>query len=174
MLSAGRCIGVQADAEGRRGAVARRTRAGIDQAADKPGFPALERAVFNPPEEVLGCKVAIEATAHFGGIAAETGEEIEAFLQLGIGSEEQANSRTLSKCSWFSMINIQCSPFTVEIAAVEAARGAAGVHSRSLSSHCQGSDRGFTSTPLLDGLAHRLDPTAGDRQSRNQPMGVSS
>jgi hypothetical protein len=72
------------------------------------------------------------------------------------------------------MINIQCSPFTVEIAAVEAARGAAGVHSRSLSSHCQGSDRGFSSTPLLDGLAHRLDPTAGDRQSRNQPMGVSS
>src|SRR6516225_1680510 len=87
MLLAGRRIGVQADAEGRRGAVARRTRAGIDQAADKPELPALERAVFNPPEEAVGRKVAIEATAHFGGIAAETGEEIEAFLQLGVGSD---------------------------------------------------------------------------------------
>src|SRR5260370_31706998 len=87
MLSAGRRIGVEADAERRRGAVARRTRGGIDQAADKPGFPAFERAVFNPPEEAVGCKVAIEATAYFGGIAAETGEEIEAFLQLGVGPD---------------------------------------------------------------------------------------
>ena len=79
MLPASRRIGVQADTEGWRGAVARRTRAGVDQAAHKPGFPALGRAVFHPPEEAVGCEVAIEAAAHFGGIAAETGEEIEAF-----------------------------------------------------------------------------------------------
>ena len=146
MLSAGRCIGVQADAEGRRGAVARRTRAGIDQAADKPELPALERAVFNPPEEAVGRKVAIEATAHFGGIAAETGEEIEAFLQLGIGSEEQANSRTLSKCSWFSMINIQCSPFTVGLPRRKP-RAVQQVSTRGLCrATARGSDRGFSST----------------------------
>jgi hypothetical protein len=29
----------------------------------------------------------IEAAAHFGGIAAETGEEIEVLLQLGVGSD---------------------------------------------------------------------------------------
>ena len=34
----------------------------------------------------MGCKVAIEAAAHFGGIA-ETGEKIETFLQLGVGSD---------------------------------------------------------------------------------------
>ena len=53
MLPAGRCIGVQADAEGWRGAIARRTRAGIDQAADERGFPAFARAVFHSPEEAV-------------------------------------------------------------------------------------------------------------------------
>jgi len=87
MLPAGRCIGVQADAEGWRGAIARRTKAGIDQAADKPGFPAFVRALFHSPEEAVRGEVAIEAASHFGGIAAETGQEIEVFLQLGVGSD---------------------------------------------------------------------------------------
>ena len=41
VLAASGRIGVQADAERGRGAVARRARAGIDQAADKAGFPAF-------------------------------------------------------------------------------------------------------------------------------------
>src|SRR6516165_11628222 len=87
MIAADRRIGVQANAEGRGGAVTRRARAGIDQPTDKPGFPAVWRAVFHPPEEAVGCKVAIEPAAHFGGIAAEVGEEIEAFLQFAVGSD---------------------------------------------------------------------------------------
>src|ERR1700739_356906 len=141
MLSAGRRIGVQTDAEGRRGAVARRTMAGIDQAADKPGFPAFERAVFNPPEEAVGCKVAIEATAHFGGIAAETGEEIEAFLQLGVGSDRAGKFAHFVEGLLVLEDQHSVLSFHSGMAAAEAARGAAGVHSRSLWSHCQGSDR---------------------------------
>src|ERR1700730_4888896 len=83
MLAAAGCIGVHADAERGGGAVTRNTGAGIDQAADKPGFPTVERAVFHPPEKAVRCEVAVEATAHLGGIAAEAGEAIELLLQLG-------------------------------------------------------------------------------------------
>jgi hypothetical protein len=113
---------------------ARRTRAGIDQAADKPGFPALARAVFHPPEEPVGCKVAIEAAAHFGGIAAETGEEIETFLQLGVGSDREG------KLAHF-----------VEVFLVL--------------------DDQHLVVSFQDGIAAA---TAGHRQSRNQPMDVST
>src|SRR6516165_7071713 len=85
MFAAGRRIGVQADAEGRGGAVAWRARTGIDQPADKPGFPAGRRAVFHPPEEAERCTVGIEPAAYFGGIAAEAGEKVEVPLQLGAG-----------------------------------------------------------------------------------------
>jgi hypothetical protein len=148
MLSAGRRIGVQADAEGPRGAVARRTRAGIDQAADKPGFPAFKRAVFHSPEEAVRGEVAIEAAAHFGGIAPETGQEIEVFLQLGVGSDRGANSRTLSKCSWFSMINTWWSPFRMGLPRRKPRAVQRMSMQRALPSHCHGSDASFSSTRI--------------------------
>ena len=107
MLSAGRRIGVQADAEGRGGAVTRRTRAGIDQPTDKPGFPAVRRALFDPPEEAVRCKVAIEPAAHFGGIATEAGEEVEVPLQLGAGSDRAGKIAHTIEVLLVSMINIQ-------------------------------------------------------------------
>jgi hypothetical protein len=172
MLPAGRCIAVQADAEGWCGAIARRTRAGIEQVADEPGFPAFARAVFHSPEEAVRGEVAIEAAAHFGGIAAETGQEIEVFLQLGVGSAERANSRTLSKCSWFSMINTWWSPFRVGLPRRKPCAVQADVCAKISAEPLSGLRCELLVDPHLDGLARRLIETSSDRQSRNQPLHV--
>jgi hypothetical protein len=43
--------------------------------------------VFHPPEKAVRCEVAVEVTAHLGGIAAEAGEKVELFLELGLGAD---------------------------------------------------------------------------------------
>jgi hypothetical protein len=166
MLSAGRRIGVQADAEGRRGAVARRT------GADKPGFPALGRAVFHPPEEAVGCKVAIEAAADFGGIAAETGKEIEAFLQLGVGSDRAGKLAHFVEVLLVLDDQHLVVSFQGGIAAAEAARGAADVCAKSSAESLSRLRCELLVDPHSDGLARRLIETSSDRQSRNQPLHV--
>jgi len=170
MLPAGRCIGVQADAEGWRGAIARRTRAGIDQAADEPGFPAFARAVFHSPEEAVRGEVAIEAAAHVGGIAAETGQKIKVFLQLGVGSDRAGKLAHLSKCSWFSMINTWWSPFSMGLPRRKPR--AADVCAKSSAQPLSPLRCELLVDPHSNDLARRLIETNSDRQSRNQPLHV--
>jgi hypothetical protein len=136
--------------------MARRTRAGIDQAADKPGFPAFARAVFHSLEEAVGCEVAKEAAARFGGITAETSDEIEVFLQLGVGSDRAG------KLAHFVEVLLVLDEsgllFRVGLSRRRKPRAVQGMSMQgALPSHCQGSDRGLLVDPHSDGLAHRLD-----------------
>src|SRR6516162_8238744 len=143
MLPTGRRIGVQADAEGRGGAIARCAGAGVDQSADKPGFPAVQRAVFHPPEEAVRCKVAVEPTAHFGGIAAEGGEEVEAVLQLAVGSDGAGKFPHLIEVLLVLDDQHSIAPLAVEERRGGAALGVSGVERKNSGEPRQGSDKWF-------------------------------
>jgi hypothetical protein len=124
-------IGVQADAERGRGAVARRAGTGIDQAADKSGFPAVgcddarhqrEPAGVDDPGRVLADLADRDDAAildravgahrvvpepvdyccsadHEVMLPPKPARKSSCFCNSASAPTQQANSRTLSRCS---------------------------------------------------------------------------